>query len=235
MNRGQKWCLVAGVAATALVLSYLVLSGEIRIQYFLYQLKSGSSEYLGELMGRPEGTAERRAVTRFVVTAPGKQRLLSLAVGELDASLNQRRGRRGGSPPPTFKDLDYAFCGMRFRTSKSAWVLWADMRWPGAAHRGTVAMLAPAAASGDAFADVLEAVCRETDPREELILPEYPELRFSIDSFEKGLARYEAMLGAQGKSIERTAYWYETLEDWRDMLRSRTLLPWVILSRRVGR
>ena len=236
MNRGRKWCLASGIAAAAIVLSFLLLSDEVRIQYYLYKLRSDSPEYLGFLMEGPEGSIERRAVIRYVSAEPGRQRLLSFVLGDLDALLSARLGRGGGGgiAPPSFSGLDHILCGLRLRVPQNEWVLWADTRWPGAAHRGTVAMHASSLPNG-ALAAVLEALCRKFPPGEEITLPEYPGLRFTIEPFEAGLERYQAILRTGGHSIESTAYWYETLDAWPEMLRSGTLLPWVIRARRTGR
>ncbi len=203
----------------------LGLSDEIRVQYYLYGLRSSSAEYLASLMDRPAGTPGREAVTRFVATLPGRQQLLSLTFGSLAKDWEWPRTRGGNSP--LLKDLGHALIGMRFRASKNEWSLWVDIRTASGMHHGTLALARPSFTSGESLVGALKAMSRGADPGKDIILPEYPRLRFKVFPFEAGLSRYGADLRALGHSFKKTAFWYETLRSWPEMLRSEALLPWV--------
>ncbi len=235
MKRAQKWCVALGVAATVIVLTFVALSDVIFVQYYLYELRSGSAEEFRRRLDSTPGTPEREAIERFVATPPGRERLLALIVNELSGSLNRRRPRARGSTPLSIGDLDYALCGMRYRAEKGEWYLWADMRWPDTRFRGSLAALSPSFASGEVVSKLTDVMCREAAPGTEVRVPEYAGAVFKLESFETGLEAYEAILGAGGTSIESTAYWYETLSDWRELLDSGALLPWVIRIEKVAK
>ncbi len=130
----------------------LGLSDEIRVQYYLYGLRSSSGEYLASLMDRPAGTPGREAVTRFVATLPGRQQLLSLTFG----SLAEGWDRPGSMKTDILlKDLGHALYGMRFRATKNEWSLWIDIRAASGMHRGTLALARPTFTSGESLADAL--------------------------------------------------------------------------------
>ncbi len=228
----QKWCLAAGIVAAALVLSFLLSTDHLQRHYYLYRLKSGSPEFLSTLMEQPEGTAARRAVEQFVASAEGRQQLLSLVVEDLDGVLIQPRGGKPGTI--TLKEYyPHAFIGMRFRAAKGSWVLFADLRRPGTTLRASIAAHDPSFANSEAVAAAFEAMCRAAGPNNEITLRGYPEHRFRVETFEEGLNQYQVMLGAHGQSIENSAYWYESLQDWRDLLESGELKPWVVLAKKV--
>lgn len=203
-------------------------------------------------MNRPDGTAEREAVRRFVATPPGRQQLLTLVMNALSESWNQPRGPMGTrstsrlsgisrsrtsstrrtnsrvSSRPQLEDLGHALLGVRYRASKSEWSVWADIRAPGGQHRGTMAIFRPPFASGEALVDAMKTLCENAEPGEDVSLPEYPRLRFRILPFEEGLSRYDAIMSPLGHSIEKTAFWFETLRSWPELMKSEALLPWVI-------
>ncbi len=222
MTPGRRTALLAGLAATGVILICLAFTDEARIQYHLYRLKTGGSDYFLDVIDSPEGTAAQKAVTRFVATAPGRQRLVSVT---LKAMLTHRDMVRFQGPSQALHDVEelVSLSGMVFRPSKNQWVLWLDM-WADGHYLGSFSAIRPPFARGDTLAGLLDIMCTEMTPGEELRLPEYPRLRIRVQPFDKGLKLYQDEGGAQSSS----GLWSETLRSWPELLEEKSLLPWVL-------
>ncbi len=222
MTPGRKTVLLAGLAATGVILVCVAFTDEARIQYHLYRLKTGGSDYFLHVIDSREGTAAQKAVTRFVATAPGRQRLVSVT---LKAMLAYRdKHRLGGPPPPALHDVDrlLSLSGMVFSPSDNDWVLWLDM-WEGGGL-SSFSAIRPPIARGETLAGLLDIMCNEMTPGDEVRLPEYPRLRIRVQPFDKGLKLYQDEGGAQSSS----GLWSETLRSWPELLETESLLPWVL-------
>ncbi len=221
MTPGRRTALLAGLAI-GVILICLAFTDEARIQYFLYRMKTGGSDYFLQIIDSPEGTAAQKAVTRFVATAPGRQRLVSVT---LKAMLAYRdKHRLGGPPPPALHDVDrlLSLSGMVFSPSDNDWVLWLDI-WAGGGL-GSFSAIRPPFARGETLAGLLDIMCNEMTPGDEVRLPEYPRLRIRVQPFDKGLKLYQDEGGAQSSS----GLWSETLRSWPELLETESLLPWVL-------
>ncbi len=224
MTPGRRTALLAGLAIGVIFIC-LAFTDEDRIQYFLYRLKTGGSDYFLQVIDSPEGTAAQQAVTRFVATAPGRQRLVSVT---LKAMLDGRTGFAGSEAPPALRDVDdlLSLSGMVFRPSYNEWVLWLDMRTGGGL--GSYSAIRPRIARGETLAGLLAIMCNAMTPGDEVRLPEYPRLRIRVQPFDKGLELYQDEISASARGKSSSGLWSETLRSWPELLETESLLPWVL-------
>ena len=225
MTPGRRTALLAGLAI-GVILICLAFTDEARIQYFLYRMKTGGSDYFLQIIDSPEGTAGQKAVTRFVATAPGRQRLVSVT---LKAMLSEYDKLRRDGSWPSLHDVDnlLSLSGMVFLPSYNAWVLWLEIRGSG---KNLISMSAirPPFARGETLAGLLDIMCNEMTPGDEVRLPEYPRLRVRVQPFDKGLKLYQDEISASARGKSSSGLWSETLRSWPELLETESLLPWVL-------
>ena len=237
MTRAQKWTLAVGTVATALSAIALLFSKAMAVRYYANELRSVPQSELLSYLQAHASSVRAQAMTEFAATPTGRQRLVSTVVQALDRAMNSRSPSLGRPQAPTsesFARLDHFLCGMRWNERKQRWDLWVDARWPGVRHRGSCVAPPPCETNGTALMQALDIACRSQPTGAPLTIPEYPDVAFTLTSFEQGFRACQAVLRTGGESLEETSYWYEVLDEWPTLLKEGMLLPWLIQAQRVG-
>ena len=104
-TRGETVAILLGGAAAVMLVAMLMLASEKHLR----RLRR-DEDYLGKIIEKPEGTAERKAVLQYVRTKQGAQHLAKLWVGDLLDNL-------------TLGSDEVVVFGLK-RTKKDRWDIW---------------------------------------------------------------------------------------------------------------